>query len=114
MPVRGLTFLRVSAADKGWWVYPLDPYPDSVTLYSGCIPVTKLSTSTQAHLLPSISSVTVASSSESQPPISLSDTASTTSNSLSTSVASFSSNKALSSPTLSICSPLPAETKSCS
>ncbi|GFU50694.1 uncharacterized protein TNCV_240821 [Trichonephila clavipes] len=27
---------RVSAADKGCWVYPLDPRPDAVALYSGC------------------------------------------------------------------------------
>ncbi|GFT03567.1 hypothetical protein TNCV_2986821 [Trichonephila clavipes] len=27
---------RVSAADKGRWVYPLDPRPDSVVLYSEC------------------------------------------------------------------------------
>ncbi|GFW04147.1 hypothetical protein TNCV_2669121 [Trichonephila clavipes] len=27
---------QVSAADKGWWVYPLDPHPDAVSLYSGC------------------------------------------------------------------------------
>ncbi|GFT08661.1 hypothetical protein TNCV_662311 [Trichonephila clavipes] len=31
-------FCRVSAADKGWWVYPLDPHPDAVSLYSGCTP----------------------------------------------------------------------------
>ncbi|GFU97987.1 uncharacterized protein TNCV_3150281 [Trichonephila clavipes] len=29
---------RVSAADKGWRVYPLDPRPDAVVLYSGCSP----------------------------------------------------------------------------
>ncbi|GFV27720.1 uncharacterized protein TNCV_4169421 [Trichonephila clavipes] len=29
---------RVSAADKGWRVYPLDPRPDAVVLYSGCTP----------------------------------------------------------------------------
>ncbi|GFX06655.1 uncharacterized protein TNCV_382511 [Trichonephila clavipes] len=29
---------RVSAADKGCRVYPLDPHPDAVTLYSGCTP----------------------------------------------------------------------------
>ncbi|GFW62975.1 uncharacterized protein TNCV_4453231 [Trichonephila clavipes] len=28
----------VSAADKRWWVYPLDCCPDAVALYSGCIP----------------------------------------------------------------------------
>ncbi|GFV30212.1 uncharacterized protein TNCV_96891 [Trichonephila clavipes] len=27
---------RVSAADKGWQVNPLDPRPDAVALYSGC------------------------------------------------------------------------------
>ncbi|GFV25446.1 uncharacterized protein TNCV_1147161 [Trichonephila clavipes] len=27
---------RVSAADKGWRVHPLDPHPDAVSLYSGC------------------------------------------------------------------------------
>ncbi|GFT74261.1 putative RNA-directed DNA polymerase from transposon BS [Trichonephila clavipes] len=29
---------RVSAADKGCWVYPLDPRSDAVVLYSGCTP----------------------------------------------------------------------------
>ncbi|GFW26546.1 uncharacterized protein TNCV_1164801 [Trichonephila clavipes] len=29
---------RVSAADKGCRVYPLDPRPDAVVLYSGCTP----------------------------------------------------------------------------
>ncbi|GFU45941.1 RNA-directed DNA polymerase from mobile element jockey [Trichonephila clavipes] len=29
---------RVSAADKGWRVYPLDPRPDAVALYSACTP----------------------------------------------------------------------------
>ncbi|GFU43455.1 putative RNA-directed DNA polymerase from transposon X-element [Trichonephila clavipes] len=35
-PLRGLTFFRVSAADKGCRAYPLDPRPDAVALYSGC------------------------------------------------------------------------------
>ncbi|GFU71539.1 uncharacterized protein TNCV_4310351 [Trichonephila clavipes] len=30
------TLCRVSAADKGCRVYPLDPRPDAVALYSGC------------------------------------------------------------------------------
>ncbi|GFW81857.1 uncharacterized protein TNCV_2885311 [Trichonephila clavipes] len=29
---------RVSAAEKGCRVYPLDPHPDAVALYSGCTP----------------------------------------------------------------------------
>ncbi|GFV45255.1 putative RNA-directed DNA polymerase from transposon BS [Trichonephila clavipes] len=29
---------RVSAADKGCRIYPLDPHPDTVVLYSGCTP----------------------------------------------------------------------------
>ncbi|GFU42651.1 uncharacterized protein TNCV_1470501 [Trichonephila clavipes] len=29
---------RVSAADKGCRIYPLDPRPDAVVLYSGCTP----------------------------------------------------------------------------
>ncbi|GFV82271.1 uncharacterized protein TNCV_2791691 [Trichonephila clavipes] len=29
---------RVSDADKGCWVYPLDPRPDAVALFSGCTP----------------------------------------------------------------------------
>ncbi|GFX89527.1 uncharacterized protein TNCV_483621 [Trichonephila clavipes] len=29
---------RASPADKGWQVYPLDPRPDAVGLYSGCTP----------------------------------------------------------------------------
>ncbi|GFX80436.1 uncharacterized protein TNCV_177751 [Trichonephila clavipes] len=36
IPLRGLTFFRVSAADKGCRVYPLDPRPDTVVLYSEC------------------------------------------------------------------------------
>ncbi|GFT50826.1 hypothetical protein TNCV_321401 [Trichonephila clavipes] len=32
------TLLQVSAADKGCRVYPLDPHPDAVALYSGCTP----------------------------------------------------------------------------
>ncbi|GFS74042.1 uncharacterized protein TNCV_2943221 [Trichonephila clavipes] len=35
---RGLTFFRVSAADKRWRAYPLDPRTDAVALYSGCTP----------------------------------------------------------------------------
>ncbi|GFU85502.1 uncharacterized protein TNCV_802311 [Trichonephila clavipes] len=50
--------------------------------------VNKSSTSTQAELVPSTSSVTVASPSKSQPPNSVIDTAPTTSNSLSISAAS--------------------------
>ncbi|GFX62126.1 RNA-directed DNA polymerase from mobile element jockey [Trichonephila clavipes] len=53
--------------------------------------VIKSSTSTQAELVPSTSSVTVASPSKSPPPNSVIDTAPTTSNSLSTSAASSSS-----------------------
>ncbi|GFW64536.1 hypothetical protein TNCV_3513581 [Trichonephila clavipes] len=53
--------------------------------------VIKSSTSTQAELVPSTSSVTVASPSQSQPPNSVIDTAPTTSNSLSISAASSSS-----------------------
>ncbi|GFW90139.1 uncharacterized protein TNCV_1789611 [Trichonephila clavipes] len=33
---------RVSAADKGCRVYPLDPRPDAVKLYSGCTPGKRL------------------------------------------------------------------------
>ncbi|GFV25509.1 uncharacterized protein TNCV_1147791 [Trichonephila clavipes] len=36
---------RVSAADKGWRVYPLDPRPDAVALYSGCTPDSPLTVS---------------------------------------------------------------------
>ncbi|GFT09269.1 hypothetical protein TNCV_5061611 [Trichonephila clavipes] len=67
--------------------------------------VTKSSTTTQANLLPSTSSVTVTSSSESQPPIPLIDTAPTTSNSPCTYVASSSSNKVLPSTTGPLFSP---------
>ncbi|GFU12719.1 hypothetical protein TNCV_1619701 [Trichonephila clavipes] len=52
--------------------------------------VTKSPTTTQANLLPSTSSATFTTSSESQPHISVTDTALTTSNSLSTSAASSS------------------------
>ncbi|GFX21784.1 uncharacterized protein TNCV_2310631 [Trichonephila clavipes] len=37
-PKRGTTCYRVSAADKGCRVYPLDPRPDAVALCSGCTP----------------------------------------------------------------------------
>ncbi|GFX29622.1 uncharacterized protein TNCV_4776941 [Trichonephila clavipes] len=63
--------------------------------------VFKSSTSTQAQLLPSTSSVIVTSSSKSQPPIPLKNNAPTTSNNLSTSAASSSS-------TISMSTPLPA------
>ncbi|GFV67609.1 hypothetical protein TNCV_4622891 [Trichonephila clavipes] len=72
--------------------------------------ITKSSTSAQAHLLPSISTFAVTMSSDSQPPVLFIDTASTTSNSLCTSVASSLSKKALSSSTRSMFSPLPTET----
>ncbi|GFX04284.1 uncharacterized protein TNCV_3974331 [Trichonephila clavipes] len=177
---------RVSAADKGCRVYPLDPRPDAAALYSGCtladsklcpkwrtekqiqeiktnknisylearklivtqtsqtyaqvaktstattstqtdenitkivcpalkllqplrsvpkptifslVPaVFKSSASTQAQLLPFTSSVLVTSSSKSQPPIPLKNTAPTTSNNLSTSAASSSSTISMSTP----------------
>ncbi|GFX35189.1 uncharacterized protein TNCV_2331291 [Trichonephila clavipes] len=66
----------------------------------------KSSTTSQANLLPSTSSVTITSSSESQPPIPLIYTVPTTSNSLSTSSLS---NKVLSSSKVSMFTPLPAE-----
>ncbi|GFY24082.1 uncharacterized protein TNCV_1011351 [Trichonephila clavipes] len=31
-------YCRVSAADKGWPVYPLAPRSDAVAIYSGCTP----------------------------------------------------------------------------
>ncbi|GFU36023.1 putative RNA-directed DNA polymerase from transposon BS [Trichonephila clavipes] len=71
------------------------------TISSSVPAVTKSSTSTQAQLLPSTSSVIVTSSSESPPSIPFMDTAAATSNSLSTSTASSSS-------TLSMSTPLPA------
>ncbi|GFS55649.1 uncharacterized protein TNCV_131631 [Trichonephila clavipes] len=85
---------RVSAAGKGCRVYPLDTHPDAVVLYSGCTPVpavNKSSTSTQAELLPSTSSVTVTSPSRSQPPNSVIDTVPIASDNLSISAASSSS-----------------------
>ncbi|GFV77868.1 putative RNA-directed DNA polymerase from transposon BS [Trichonephila clavipes] len=64
----------------------------SKPIMSPSIPeVVKSSTSTQAELIPSTSSVTVASPSKSPPPTSVIDTAPTTSNSLSISAASSSS-----------------------
>ncbi|GFX01444.1 hypothetical protein TNCV_1864181 [Trichonephila clavipes] len=60
--------------------------------------ITKSSNSTQAHLLPSTSSVTVTLSPESQPPIPLTDTAPALSNSLSISAASSSSTVSMSTP----------------
>ncbi|GFX16420.1 hypothetical protein TNCV_601431 [Trichonephila clavipes] len=71
--------------------------------------VTKTSTSSQAHLLPSTSFVAVTTSSESQPSISLIDTVPATSNNLCTSVPSSLSNKTLSSSIGSIFSPVSAE-----
>ncbi|GFX92536.1 putative RNA-directed DNA polymerase from transposon BS [Trichonephila clavipes] len=69
---------------------PLIPVPKP-TMSSKIPTVTKSSTTTQANLLPSTSSATVTSSSESQPPVSIIDTAPTTFNSLSISSASCSS-----------------------
>ncbi|GFU23480.1 hypothetical protein TNCV_113991 [Trichonephila clavipes] len=61
--------------------------------------VTKSSTTSQAHLLPSTSSVAVTTTSETQPYITLIDTAPATYNSPCTSAASSLSNKELSSST---------------
>ncbi|GFU74958.1 endoribonuclease Dicer [Trichonephila clavipes] len=52
---------RVSAADKGCWVYPLDPRPDVVALYSGYTPetdenITKIKCP-PLQLLPPLSSI---------------------------------------------------------
>ncbi|GFW75347.1 putative RNA-directed DNA polymerase from transposon BS [Trichonephila clavipes] len=88
---------------------PLTSVPKP-TISSSVPAVTKPSTSTHAQLLPSTPFVTVISSSESQPSIPLIDTATTTSNNLSTSAAFSSSNKALSSSNVSMFTPLPAET----
>ncbi|GFX73842.1 hypothetical protein TNCV_4291581 [Trichonephila clavipes] len=60
--------------------------------------VIKSSTSTQAELVPSTSSVTVASPSQSPPPNSVIDTTPTTSNSLSISAASSSSQSVIPPP----------------
>ncbi|GFU92925.1 transporter [Trichonephila clavipes] len=79
----------VSAADKGRRVYPLDSRFDAAALYSECTPdicskvnnvfrnscTYQIINQNSAHLLPPTSSVTVTSSSESQPPILLMDTA---------------------------------------
>ncbi|GFU13720.1 hypothetical protein TNCV_939461 [Trichonephila clavipes] len=73
------------------------PKPISSSVHA----VTKSSTSIQAELLPSPSSVTVTSSSKSHSLLSVIDTAPATSNNLSTSIASSSS-------TLSMSTPLPA------
>ncbi|GFW15715.1 hypothetical protein TNCV_3582131 [Trichonephila clavipes] len=82
----------------------------ATTMTSRIPTITKSSTSTQAQLLPSTSSVPVTPSSESQPPIPLIDTAPATSNSICTCVASSSSNKKLFSTTGPMFSPSPAET----
>ncbi|GFY01591.1 uncharacterized protein TNCV_2607751 [Trichonephila clavipes] len=42
---------RVSAADKGCRVYPLDPRPDAVALYSGC---TLGARGSDTHKLPAV------------------------------------------------------------
>ncbi|GFV00956.1 hypothetical protein TNCV_1387701 [Trichonephila clavipes] len=79
---------------------------------SSIIPTVAKSSTSLMHiyLLPSTSSVVVTTSSEFQAHIPLIDTTPATSRSLCTSVASSFSNKALSSSTGSIFSPLPAET----
>ncbi|GFX97662.1 uncharacterized protein TNCV_3065501 [Trichonephila clavipes] len=88
---------------------PLIPIPKP-TMSSKILAVTKSSTTTQENFVPSTSSVPVTSSSESESPIPLIDTAPATSNSLPTSAASSSSNKALYSSTVSVFTSLPAET----
>ncbi|GFU11427.1 uncharacterized protein TNCV_4041241 [Trichonephila clavipes] len=87
---------------------PLISVPKA-TMSSKIPTVSKSSTTTQANLLPSTSSVRVTSASEFQPPIPLIDTVPATFNSLSTSAVS-SSNKELSSSKVSMFTPLPAET----
>ncbi|GFX18330.1 RNA-directed DNA polymerase from mobile element jockey [Trichonephila clavipes] len=72
------------------FLQPLISVPKQ-TISSSVLAVNKFSTSTQAELVPSPSSVTVASPSKSQPLNSVIDTAPTTSNSLSISAASSSS-----------------------
>ncbi|GFU81369.1 uncharacterized protein TNCV_1380371 [Trichonephila clavipes] len=79
---------------------PLRSVPNP-TIFSLFLSVLKSSSSTQAQLLPSISSVIVTSSSNSQPPIPLKNTTPSTANNLSTSAASSSS-------TISMSTPLPA------
>ncbi|GFV27663.1 uncharacterized protein TNCV_3523371 [Trichonephila clavipes] len=69
---------------------PLISVPKPI-ISSSVAAVNKSSTSTQAELVPSTSSVTVTSPSKSQPTISLIDTVSTASDNLSISTASFSS-----------------------
>ncbi|GFW43777.1 uncharacterized protein TNCV_4771261 [Trichonephila clavipes] len=77
-------------------------YIPKASISSSVPAVTKFSTSTQAQLLPSTSSVTVTSSSKSQSPIPLVDIAPTTSNSLFTSAASSSSTASMFTP-LPVC-----------
>ncbi|GFY13279.1 uncharacterized protein TNCV_2335431 [Trichonephila clavipes] len=103
---------RVSAADKGCRVYPLDSRPDAVALYSGCTPVThtekkrlfsalksrfildlNFSTSsytTQANILPSATSIKPTSQIESRLPGPISASDATPDNSLNTSTSSLS------------------------
>ncbi|GFX59557.1 uncharacterized protein TNCV_2034851 [Trichonephila clavipes] len=87
---------------------PLTSVPKT-TMPSKIPTVTKSSTSTQAQLLPSTSSVTLTSSSEPQPSIPLIYTLSTTSNNLSTCAAFSLSNKAPSSSNVSMFTLLSAE-----
>ncbi|GFX68786.1 uncharacterized protein TNCV_4070301 [Trichonephila clavipes] len=141
----------VSAADKGWRVYPLDPHPDVVLLYSGCTigawylpddrhttsfvglrggwrhartklcftlmqpmllcPVSTVSTSsssTQAHLLPSTSSVIPTVQNQSYLPILVCTTA-IFDNSLNTSASSSSTETRLFATTSNKFSPLSTE-----
>ncbi|GFX08288.1 hypothetical protein TNCV_3267771 [Trichonephila clavipes] len=78
------------------------------TISSSVAAVNKSSTSTQAELVPSTSSVTVASPSKSQPINSVIDTAPTTSNSLSISAASSSSTAcSVLETTTTICDSIP-------
>ncbi|GFY20692.1 hypothetical protein TNCV_1119261 [Trichonephila clavipes] len=94
---------RVSGADKGWPVYPLDPHPDAVALYSGWTPGKRrawvlsddwhtlvglrVSTSTQANLLTSTSSTA-----STQPNVPLINTATAKSNSRTSAVSKAANN----------------------
>ncbi|GFW09365.1 transposable element Tcb2 transposase [Trichonephila clavipes] len=104
---------RVSAEDKGCRFYPLDPRPVAAVLYSGCTPDCPLIVSPHKSLNSSrgvISESDLMYTSKTEILHEFSDTVPDTSNSLSTSTASSSSHKELSSSKVSMFTPLTSET----
>ncbi|GFX87057.1 uncharacterized protein TNCV_2636971 [Trichonephila clavipes] len=65
---------KVSAADKGCRIYPLDPRPDAIALYSECTPETETRSLTTPNKFAALST-------ETQPLVPLPESVPTTSNS---------------------------------